>query len=162
MISLQKLFEGCGSAMEVFVCPLFQPHGSPLACKGCESVLASVLLDASSTFPQFLRHAVVRTRWKPTIREQFAGASLIPLLQNFCDSTSPQRAQATNKHLPVRASRSSTAHTRQSTLSEQLYAAAARTQHDEHHGRRRAPRRVQPPLPALPPAQFVKDDRGGG
>ena len=47
MISLQKLFEGCGSAMEVFVCPLFQPHGSPLACKGCESVLASVLLNAS-------------------------------------------------------------------------------------------------------------------
>ena len=33
MISLQKLFEGCGSAIEVFVCPLFQPHGSPLACK---------------------------------------------------------------------------------------------------------------------------------
>ena len=47
MISLQKLFEGCDSAMEVFVCPLFQPHGSPLACKGCESVLASVLLNAS-------------------------------------------------------------------------------------------------------------------
>ena len=47
MISLQKLFEGCGSAMEVFVCPFFQPHGSPLACKGCESVLASVLLNAS-------------------------------------------------------------------------------------------------------------------
>ena len=47
MISLQKRFEGCGSAMEVFVCPLFQPHGSPLACKGCESVLASVLLNAS-------------------------------------------------------------------------------------------------------------------
>ena len=47
MISLQKLFEGCGSAMEVFVCPLFQQHGSPLACKGCESVLASVLLHAS-------------------------------------------------------------------------------------------------------------------
>ena len=47
MISLQKLFEGCGSAMEVFVYPLFQPHGSPLACKGCESVLASVLLNAS-------------------------------------------------------------------------------------------------------------------
>ena len=47
MISLKKRFEGCGSAMDVFLWPSFQPNGSPLARKACESVLASVLLNAS-------------------------------------------------------------------------------------------------------------------
>ena len=70
--------------------------GEYLARKGCESVLASVLLDASSTFPQFLLHALIHTRWQSTIREQFAEASLIPLLQNFVTPDVTQRAQATN------------------------------------------------------------------
>ena len=86
----------CGSAVEVFECPLFQPHGSPLACKGCESVLTSVLLNASSISRNFLPHALIHTRWQSTIREQFAEASLIPLLQNFVTPDVTQRAQATN------------------------------------------------------------------
>ena len=64
--------------------------------KVVRACLASVLLDASSFARQILRHALVRTRWKPTGREPFARTSLIPLLHRFCDSEPPQRAQATN------------------------------------------------------------------
>ena len=45
-----KAVEGCRSTMDVFLVTLFQPNGSPVACEGWESVLASVLLDASSIF----------------------------------------------------------------------------------------------------------------
>ena len=72
-------------------CLILVLNNDPVARQGvCESVLASVLLDASSTFPQFLLHALSHTRWQSTIREQLAGASPIPLLYKFRDSESPR------------------------------------------------------------------------
>ena len=91
-----KAGRGLSVSPEVFNSRLLRLERTPLPRKGCESVLASVLLDASSTFPQFLLHALIHTRWQSTIREQFAEASLIPLLQNFVTPDVTQRAQATN------------------------------------------------------------------